>query len=185
VTKRTLSLVVVGAISALLAAAASGAVSSRAEASSPAGGATAPHSTAGLPPFWKWLRGVRQAWKESPEARSVVTVFRKTTQRAVVKWRSSKGVFCPWRLRKPTFCNNGWAYAADDIEIFVKTQWGRRTLGYVDQGSVLSVACWRLSNALDLQIRVLWPAPTVPWAFVDRTLLDPYMPPRLTDLPIC
>ena len=72
-------------------------------AAAPAVSANASEAALRPPPFWKLLRGIRQAWKESPEARAAVKIGRKATTTELAQWRSSKGRLCPWRLVKPTW----------------------------------------------------------------------------------
>jgi hypothetical protein len=173
---------IVGWLAILLTTTAVGATAPAVGATDPAVGATAPDSALGPPPFWKALRGIRSAWKESPEARVAVKAFRKTTTRAVSEWRRSKGSFCPWRSVKPTYCRNGWVFAAVGIDFSVSTPSGRVYVGSVKSGTLLSAACVYYGWG---PVRVLWPTSMLPSAVVSQALLDPYQPSELEDLPWC
>ena len=124
------------------------------------------------PPFWKALGKVRKAWKQSPEARFAVKVFRKSTSKAVSDWRKSEGWTCYWRSSFPTYCANAWVIADVDIAFHLNTRWGRQYVGRVTEGTVLSAAC--VYNLAGQPARILWPTPHTPSAFVSQELLRPW-----------
>jgi hypothetical protein len=142
---------------------------------------TQPASALRPPPFWKALGAVRQAWKESPEARFAFKVFRKTTTRAVANWRRSKGGDCAWRSVYPTYCRNGFVVAAVPIDFFLTTSAGTFYLGSAREKTVLSAACITTAGT---SVRILWPTPRVPSVFVRQTLLAPFLGVQ-AKLPVC
>ena len=144
-------------------------------------GVIAPTAAALPKPPWKELEeilgGLRQAWKDSPEARFAAKVVRKSTTRGVTKWRNSKGVVCPWRAAQPTYCQNGWVVAAVPIDFSLHGHY----VGSVKKGTVLSAAC---ITANERFVRVLWPVSRVPSVFVSQKLLRPFLGVTAT-LPTC
>jgi hypothetical protein len=116
------------------------------------------------------FRAAKQAWKESPEARLAFKLTRRVGTASVKQWRKSDGQFCPWRAYSPSYCRNGIVVATVDLDFSVTVAGERVVTGRVARGAWLSAACQDVTR-----IRVLWPTPAVPSAYVSFLYVDPLL----------
>jgi hypothetical protein len=103
---------------------------------------------------WKALGQLRQAWKESDEARFAFTIIKDTTKTAVADWHASEGLQCAWRTAWPTYCWNGYVTARGRIELWILGV----KMGNIPRGRTMSGACITRRG----YVRVLWPLQGVP-----------------------
>jgi len=126
--------------------------------------AAAPPAAAAPNPI-KALGELRAAWKESEELQLAAKLVRKAAVQQVTTWRVSKGAYCPWRgTRWDGYCSHGVVTTNRPVAILVHGT----LLGFVQEGAELQAGC---IGSVTGSVRVLWPTPGVPWAWIHRSKL--------------